>query len=98
MVDHLVVGDPQDPRKELAVIGIAAVVDHTNGFDESLLENIVRDIAILDHHVDVIADTAAVTLDQFGNGLLVPCEILLQQHLVTQYLYVHTLLLKLVSE
>ena len=68
MVDHLVVGDAQNPRQELAVIGITALVDHTDSFDECLLKNIVRHIAVFDHHVDVVLHPAAMTFDEFGYG------------------------------
>ena len=68
MVDHLVVGDAQYPRKELSVIGITAFVDHADGFDECLLENIVRHITVLDHHVDIVLHPAAVAFDKLGYG------------------------------
>jgi len=83
VVDHLVVGDAQNPREELAVIGITALVDHTDGFDESFLKNILGDIAVLDHHVDIVAHTAAVSLDKPRYGVPVTRKVVIKQYLVT---------------
>ena len=83
MVDHLVVGDAQDPRQELAVIRITALVDDADGFDEGLLENIIGHVAILDHHVDVVAYTAAVTFDELGHSAPIPGKVVIKQYPVT---------------
>ena len=93
MVDHLVVRDAQNPREKPPVVGIAALVDDAHGFDKGLLENIVCDIAVLDHHLDIVADTTAVAFDQLGNSIPVARKVAIKQFLITYYLNVHTLLL-----
>ena len=70
-------------ERNLAVIRITAFVDHPNGLDEGLLKDIIGDIAVLDHHADVIAYAATVTFDQSGYGAPVPRKVVIKQYLVT---------------
>ena len=63
--------DAQNPREKLPVVRIAAVVDYTHGFDKCLLEDIFCNIAVLHHHIDVVAHTAAMAFDELGYGTLV---------------------------
>ena len=51
------------------------------------------DIAVLDHHLDIVADTTAVAFDQLGNSIPVARKVAIKQFLITYYLNVHTLLL-----
>ena len=82
MVDHLVVRDTQNPRKELAVVGVAAFVDDAYDFDECFLEDVVRYVVVLDHHVNIVPNPTLVALDQFGNGTLITRTIIIKQVLV----------------
>ena len=56
-------------------------------------EMCVCDIAVLDHHLDIVADTTAVAFDQLGNSIPVARKVAIKQFLITYYLNVHTLLL-----
>ena len=82
VVDHLVVRDTQNPRKELAVVGVAAFVDDAYDFDECFLEDVVRYVVVLDHHVNIVPNPTLVALDQFGNGTLITRTIIIKQVLV----------------
>ena len=48
MIDDKVVGDTRDPGREFSGVGVAALLDSSDGFYKSLLKDIVGNIAIFD--------------------------------------------------
>ena len=68
MVDDLIVRDAEDPRQELAVVGVTTIVDNADSFDKGLLKDVVSHVVVLDHHSYVVANTVGVSVDKFGYG------------------------------
>ena len=83
MVDHLIVRDTQYPRKKFSVFGVSSVVHETDYFDKSFLENIVGQVPVLDHHVDVIEDPSPVPVDKYSYSILIAWQIDIKQIVVT---------------
>ena len=71
MVDRHVVGDLEEPTRELELRPIAIdVVEH---LDEGVLREILGELAIADHAIDQREDRTLITANQLAKRGLAPC-------------------------
>lgn len=75
VVDDLIVGYAHNPREELAALLVAPAVDDVHHFDKGFLKYIVSQVAVFDHHTDVVIDAHTVTFDELGDSLFVACKV-----------------------
>lgn len=64
MINTLIVGDSQYPRKEFAFFIVLTGLDGINDFDENILENIIRKTFIFYHHHDGGKNSVLVAIQQ----------------------------------
>jgi len=63
-VNGQIVSDPHDPRQELPLLVVPALLDGVDRFDEGVLEDIIRDVLVLHHEVDFVKHSLLVSVQQ----------------------------------
>jgi hypothetical protein len=76
------VGYAGNPCRELAGVGVAALLDCGDCLDESLLEYVVCNILILNDVVDIIEYAVFVPTKERVESVIVPVSVSSDQHFV----------------
>ena len=70
-VDDEIVGDTRNPGRELAVLGVASLLDGHNGLDKGLLKDVVGQLFVFDNVENIVESTGLMTLEQYIKSFII---------------------------